>query len=256
VDPAGHTLVVVNFGHGSIAVQRLAPDGTYEGPLHVEALTGSSVEAGRQEAPHPHQAIFHEGRLYITDLGADQLREYELVPDGPAGAALHPVRETALPPGTGPRHAVVLPDGRFAISGELASTVVVGRPGDEASWAIARSTQRVGPARTRHVRNYPGDIASSADGQRVHLANRGYDTIATFDVSGSQPVLISEVDAGVAWPQHLLACAESLLVAGWDSSRVMSLPLSDGGPRDPRLLFDCPGAAWLLASRHISPSHP
>lgn len=252
VDPAGRTLIVVNYAHGSIGVQRLAADGSFEGGLYVEKLSGSSVDADRQAGSHPHQATFHDGRLYVTDLGADLLREYELAQDGPAENALTSVGVTALPPGTGPRHAVVLPDGRFAISGELASTVVIGRPGDEASWAIAASTKQVGQAKTRHPRNYPGDIQSSGDGQFVHLANRGYDTIATFDVSGSQPQFISEVDAGVAWPQHLLISGGSLLVAGWDSARVVSLPLSDGCPGDPRDLFDCPGAAWLLAPRHIS----
>jgi 6-phosphogluconolactonase len=253
VDPEGRTLVVVNYAHGSIAVQKLAADGSFEGPLHVEKLSGSSVDAERQAGPHPHQAIFHDDRLYVTDLGADLLREYKLDAHRLASDALTPVRETALPPGTGPRHAVVLPDGRIAISGELASTLVVGRPGtDRDTWVIAPSTRRVGPAKTRYARNYPGDIQSSGDGRLIYIANRGHDTIATFDVTGPQPQLVSEVDAGVAWPQHLMVAGGSLLVAGWDSSRVVALPLAAGRPGDARALFDCPGAAWLLAPRNTT----
>ena len=250
VDPAGGTLVAVNYGHGSIAVQRLAADGSFEGTLHVETLHGSSVDAERQEAPHPHQAIFHDGRLFVTDLGADLLREYELSSAGPAETALTPIRETAMPPGTGPRHVVVLPDGRFAISGELASTIVLGTPGERDSWVVVPSTGRVGPAKTRHARNYPGDIQATDGGRLVHIANRGYDTVTTYDVTESQPRLIAEMNTGVAWPQHLLVDDGSLMVAGWDSSCVVALPLTDGRLGEASVVFDSPGAAWLLASRH------
>lgn len=40
VDPEGRTLVVINYGGGSIGVQRLAPDGSFAGDLHVEPLAG------------------------------------------------------------------------------------------------------------------------------------------------------------------------------------------------------------------------
>jgi 6-phosphogluconolactonase (cycloisomerase 2 family) len=259
VDPEGRTLIVVNYAHGSIAVQRLATDGSLDssaGGSHVEKLCGSSVDPDRQEAPHPHQAIFHDGHLFVTDLGADLLREYRLDGHSLTCDALIPVRETAVPPGTGPRHAVVLPDGRFAISGELASTVVVGRPGaGPDTWVVVPSTLQDGPAKTRHVRNYPGDIKSSGDGRFIHVANRGYDTITTYDVTDAEPRFVCEVDAEIAWPQHLLVVDGELLVAGWDSSRVVALPLADGHLGDVRVLFDCPGAAWLMAARLTTSAH-
>ena len=85
-------------------------------------------------------------------------------------------------------------------------------------------------ARTRHRRNYPGDIQRSVDGRFVYFANRGNDTIATFDVSGAKPVLVSELDSTVFWPQHLLVHGDHLLVAGWDSSRVVAMKLENGVP--------------------------
>jgi len=125
-----------------------------------------------------------------------------------------------------------------------APTCSAGAPANE--WADVKSTTRTGPAKTRHLRNYPGDIQRSADGRFVYFANRGYDTISTFDVTGEIPVLVSELDSGVAWPQHLLVAGDFLLVAGWDSSLVMAMPLVEGKPGPAEPLFICSGAGWLL----------
>lgn len=247
VDPDGRLLIVTNYTSSTLAVQNLGPDGSFDGPIELIKLSGGGPEADRQDDAHPHQVLFHNGILFVVDLGADLLREFSLDPRQRGTAALAEMRTTAVPAGTGPRHAVILPDGRFAISGELGSNLVVGRPGDPVSaWANVPSTLRTGPAKTRHTRNYPGDIQRSPDGRFVYFANRGYDTITTFDVSGQTPVLVSELDSSVAWPQHLLVRDGQLLVAGWDSSRVVTLPLGNGRPGTPELVFECGGAGWLF----------
>lgn len=247
VDATGHTLVATNYTSSSLAVQKLAADGTFEGNLHIVHLTGNSIDPERQDVSHPHQAVFDGTRLYVVDLGADLLREYRLRPNCDAASSLAPLREATIPPGTGPRHTSLLPDGRLAISGELASTILVGSPAEDFdAWAVASSTRHTGLAKTRPPRNYPGDIRVSFDGHFAYIANRGYDTISTFAVDGDMPRFISESDSGVAWPQHLLVRENELLVAGWDSSKVVSMPLVDGVPRESRKLFECAGAGWLL----------
>ncbi|MDR3470270.1 MAG: beta-propeller fold lactonase family protein [Devosia sp.] len=250
VDPGGRMLIVTNYTSSTLGVQRLAADGAFEGEIELPPLTGNGVDLDRQDAAHPHQALFADGMLVVIDLGADLLREYAIDPQRRGAAALVPRRETAVPSGTGPRHGVALPDGRFALSGELGSNLVVGRTGAAAGgWANVPSTRRTGPAKTRHLRNYPGDIQCSPDGRFVHFANRGYDTISTFDVAGSMPVMVSELDSGVDWPQHMLVYGDQLLVAGWDSSRVMRMPLRDGRPDQAELVFECAGAGWLMLHR-------
>lgn len=247
VDPSGRLLIVTNYTTSTLALQPLAADGSFDGPLDLLRLEGGGPETDRQDAAHPHQAVFAGETLCIVDLGADLLREYAVDPAKRGAAALTEIRRTAVPAGAGPRHAVVLPDGRFAISGELGSNLLVGRAGTPADeWADVKSTTRTGPAKTRHLRNYPGDIQRSADGRFVYFANRGYDTISTFDVTGDEPVLVSELDSGVAWPQHLLVAGDFLLVAGWDSSLVMAMPLVEGKPGPAEPLFGCSGAGWLL----------
>jgi 6-phosphogluconolactonase len=128
--------------------------------------------------------------------------------------------------------------------------VLTGRPdGPSAAWRVTPSTTRTGPAKTRTPRNYPGDIEGSVDGRFVYLANRGYDTIGTFAVGAGDPQFIAEMDTGVQWPQHLLVDGDELVIAGWDSGLVVSMPLVDGVPGDPTVLFECSGAGWLLAGR-------
>jgi len=247
VDPTGRLLLFANYTSSTIGVQRLDAKGAFDGPVELVRLRGSGPETERQEDAHPHQLFFAGDTLVVIDLGADLVREYAVDPSRAGASALSETRQTAVPPGAGPRHGVVLPDGRLAISGELGSNLLVGRPGDRPeAWAHVPSTKRTGPAKTRHTRNYPGDIQRSPDGRHVYFANRGYDTISTFDVSGKTPTLISEIDATVAWPQHLLASADFVLVAGWDSSAVRQLPLDSGRPSEARPLFDCAGAGWLL----------
>jgi 6-phosphogluconolactonase (cycloisomerase 2 family) len=247
VDPSGRLLIVTNYTSSTLGLQRLAADGGFDGAIELLKLSGGGIDPDRQDDAHPHQVLFHDGVLFVVDLGADLLREYRVDADR---AALIAGRTTAVPSGTGPRHAVVLPDGRFAISGELGSNLVVGRPGDAAEdWANVPSTTRTGAAKTRHVRNYPGDIQRSVDGRHVYFANRSHDTISTFDVSGEMPVLVSERDANVNWPQHLMVQGGHLLIAGWDSSQVVAMKLADGVPGPAFEVFACGGAGWLFIER-------
>ncbi|HWJ73657.1 MAG TPA: beta-propeller fold lactonase family protein [Kaistia sp.] len=247
VDPTGRLLVATNYGSSDLTLIPLAADGSFEGPPAKLPLEGGGPDPSRQEAAHPHQALFHDGMLFVIDLGADRIRRFSVDLSASGGAVLAPAGEIHVPPGTGPRHGVFLPDGRLAVSGELASNVVVGALEGPAGWAGTPSTLRTGPARTRTDRNYPGDIQRSADGTFVYLANRGHDTIAAFDMRDSAPKLVAEIDAGAAWPQHLLVHGSHLLIAGWDSARVIAVSLGDdgfAGAAEP--LFDCPGPGWLM----------
>lgn len=245
VDPSGRLLTATNYNSSTLALQRLDENGAFTGPISLVALSGSGPEIERQDNAHPHQAFFVGETLIVIDLGADRVREFELDLDGPDGTLMREVRTTRVPPGSGPRHGVELPDGRLAISGELGENLIVGRLGKSEDWDSVRSTRLSGPAKSRWARNYPGDISRSPDGRHVYLANRSYDTIATFDVSGPAPELVAEHDTTVHWPQHLLVRTDHLLVAGWDSSKVVAMPLRGGIPQSAEPLFECEGAGWL-----------
>ena len=247
IDPSGQVLVVTNYATSTLGVLRLATDGGFGDGYELVELAGSGIDRDRQDAAHPHQALFAGGRLWVIDLGADLLREFAVEPAEDAARVLSPVGETPVPAGTGPRHGVILDDERFAISGELASTLIVGRPGSGAEdWAVCRSSQQTGDEQAQPVRNYPGDIQRSGDGAFVYLANRGFGTVSTFDVRRQIPALVSEVKSGFDWPQHLLVVDDGLLVADSNASRVTRLPLKEGVPGAAGFAFDCSGAGWLL----------
>lgn len=245
VDPTGQVLIFTNYTTSTLGLQRLGADGGFEGPIALLKLSGGGPELERQDDAHPHQAFFVGDRLVVIDLGADLIREFAFDPAKSDAEALVEVRTTAVPANTGPRHAVVLDDGRLAVSGELGSNLIVGRLG-ETQWANVKSTRLPGPGKTRWERNYPGDIQRSTDGRHVYFANRSLDTVSTFDVTGTEPVLVDERDTESNWPQHLLATESHVLVAGWDSSAVKALVLEDGVPVAVEHVFDCPGAGWLL----------
>lgn len=245
VDDSGTWVAVTNYGSGSIAVVPLARDGTFAGSPTVLALDGSGPDA-RQESSHPHQAVFHDGHLCVPDLGADVVRLVDVCVEDGGALALSERRTLAVPPGTGPRHLVVLPDNRFALSGELTSSVMLLDDDDDdgsgsGHCAIVSSTDRsVGP-----IRNYPGDIRRSEDGRTIYVANRGLDTIAAFTVLGAHLTPLVEVAAGVQWPQHQHVVGDRLFVAGRESSNVVALSIGAHGLGAAKLQFDCPGASWL-----------
>lgn len=246
VDPSGRLLAAANYGSSTLTLIALAEDGSF-GAMASLVLEGQGPDAERQEAAHPHQVLFHDGLMLVVDLGADLVRRFAIDLSAPAGRMLTPIAPLHAPAGSGPRHGVFLPDGRLALSGELASSLVIGAQVPPPGWSNVLSTGESGPARSRSPRNYPGDVQRSEDGRFVYLANRGYDTIAAFDVTAGAPHRIAEVASGGAWPQHLLVHRECCLVANWDSNVVTALSLTEGGfggAAEP--LFDCPGPGWLL----------
>ena len=121
---------------------------------------------------------------------------------------------------------------------------------DDASWSVSPGTAHTGPVPGRHPVNYPGDIKLgwAGEGAVAYFANRGYDTVSAFSLDGDALRLIGEVASGTQWPQHLLVTASELLVAGWDTGTVVAIPLENGRPGEPRVLFEVSGAGWLLPS--------
>ncbi|MCI8442435.1 MAG: lactonase family protein [Provencibacterium sp.] len=103
-----HRLVfAANYGSGTVGVLRLSPEGslTLAGTL---TLHGSGPRP-QQAGPHAHCCLLSQAqdRLFVCDLGADRVHLYSLKD----GALPSPLPENILlPPGSGPRHAVLSPD--------------------------------------------------------------------------------------------------------------------------------------------------
>jgi 6-phosphogluconolactonase len=211
-------LLVANYGSGSIAVHPVAPDGRIGERTDLVQHEGHGPDPDRQEGPHTHQVkIGADGVVTVVDLGIDRLVHYRF-DDG----RLHRVGETAVPAGTGPRHYVVHPSGRWYVAAELGSAVLTLEKG-----TLIAST----PASTSDVHNQPSGIALSPDARFVYLANRGADTVSTLRIGDDGvPALVSELSCGGEWPRDLAVHGDRLYVANQKSNTVVTFALGDGLP--------------------------
>jgi 6-phosphogluconolactonase len=125
LDKSGKNILVANYGSGSVSVFPLAADGRLGEPSSVIQHTGKSVNAQRQSGPHAHAVALDPANqfAFVCDLGLDKVMSYrfdansgKITPNDPPSAPLKP--------GSGPRHMVFRPDGRFAyVINEMSSTV-------------------------------------------------------------------------------------------------------------------------------------
>ncbi|MFI1393830.1 lactonase family protein [Streptomyces sp. NPDC020681] len=200
---AGH-LLTANYGSGSVSVLPIRNGGEPAAASGVLQHEGAGPDPERQRGPHAHQVLPDPSGRWVlgVDLGTDSVRICSL--DGETGElAQH--GETALRPGTGPRHLAFHPAGGHAyVLGELEPTVTVCRwdaatgvlePVGETS-VVPDGTD--GPA-------YPSELVVSHDGRHLWAANRGPDHIAVLalDETGERAELITTVPCGGHWPRDL-----------------------------------------------------
>lgn len=204
---AGH-VVTANYGSGSVTVLPVLADGSLGAAGCVLAHEGSGPVGERQEGPHAHQVLPDpSGRWVLSvDLGTDSVRICALDPDS---GELRPHGETALRPGTGPRHLAFHPAGRHAyVLNELEPTLTVCRWDADAGALEAVGETPVlptGASGGAHPASYPSEVVVAHDGAFLWVANRGYDSISvlTLDATGEQASLVTTVSCGGHWPRDL-----------------------------------------------------
>jgi 6-phosphogluconolactonase len=180
VDGQARVLVATNYSSGSVAVFRLAADGSLAERTQLLQHEGASVDPKRQKGPHAHSAALDAaGRFaHVCDLGIDRVVRYRI---DAARARLEPAPPAvALAPGSGPRHFAFAADGRFAyVINEIASTVT----------ALAHDPAfgELRPLQT--LSTLPGDWSGASTCADIHIhpngrflygSNRGHDSIAVF----------------------------------------------------------------------------
>jgi 6-phosphogluconolactonase len=184
VDATGQTLLVANYGSGSIAALPIRADGQLAPAATTIQHSGSSVHS-RQAGPHAHFILpAPDNRFALTcDLGLDQILLYQLQP---AAAKLlpHDPPFAALAPGAGPRHFAFSPDGRFVyVLNELNLTVTVFEYAPTTGRLTEVQTLRTQPAdRSVTDRDSAAQIVVHPTGKFVYASNRGPDDIAVFAV--------------------------------------------------------------------------
>lgn len=185
VSTDGKRVLTANYSGGSMSVFPLQQNGMLAemDTLYKGAATGT--DSDRQATPHIHCACFSPDGNYIfaTDFSADRILRY----------AVHPKEETPLPlsetvdiaPGSGPRHLIFNPDGRYAyLINELSGRVIA------FSYADGRLNQIQTIAADTLGARGSADIHLSPDGKYLYASNRlKADGIAIFEVNPTNGTL-------------------------------------------------------------------
>jgi 6-phosphogluconolactonase len=234
VDWRRGALVAANYESGTVSVHHLAADGAVGERTHEVRHTRGGPHP-RQRSAHPHHVHVVADGVLVVDLGGDAIYRYGLDPDLRLVPTADPV---AFPPGTGPRH-VVINGSRWYVSGELSASVLALSPTGQLL-GDAPATSRDDPP------TLPSEIALSADGRFVYLANRGPDTVSVFTVDGLTPV--GEVPTG-RWPRHIALAGGLLYVANEQSHEVTTMSIDPGSGRpEPVATLATPSPTCVLVA--------
>lgn len=183
IDRTSQTLFVAHFGSATVAAMPIRADGTPAAPSSVQQQSGSGPSP-RQASAHAHAVILDPSRrfLLVPDLGADRIFIYrfdaakrQIAPNDPAAEI--------LPAGSGPRHLVFDPSGRFAfLLSELSSEVRSYRWDAKAGRLSLSQTLFTGRPGSKAPPNSGSEIAISPDGRRLYVSTRGEDSITVYAV--------------------------------------------------------------------------
>lgn len=188
LDRTGKFALVANYISGSVAMLPIASDGTLEPVCSTVQHTGKSIHPERQDSPYAHSILPDPTNQYAIacDLGIDKLLVYRM--DLNRGQLLQHA-ETSVTPGSGPRHLVFHPNGRYAyLACELNSTVLAFTWDPEGGTLDEFQSVRTLPP-GYEGRNLPADIHITPNGQFLYVSNRGHDSFACFEISPESGLL-------------------------------------------------------------------
>jgi 6-phosphogluconolactonase len=225
VDKTGRTVLVANYGTGSVATFTVKQNGSLDAARTIVQHEGHGPNADRQSGPHAHCIITDPLNRHVVaaDLGVDGVLVYQF--DERTGKIATVANGVATNPGAGPRHLAFHPTGRFLyVINELDSTLVAYRYDGERG---ALDQVQVTPASPGgSAGNFPADLHVAASGRFLYGSNRGDNTIAVFaiDPSSGRLTAVQQVSTGGDWPRNfaLEPGGRFLLVANQRSNSIVS----------------------------------
>ena len=233
VDQSGQCALVANYGSGSIAALPIGADGRLGAAATVIQHHGSSVNTNRQAGPHAHQIVTDPANRFalVCDLGLDQILVYRL---DPARATLTPNDPpfATVAPGSGPRHLVFSPDGKFVfVLNEMAATVTVFK-WEAATGRLAEVETVATLPKDFSGANGAAELAMHPSGKFLFASNRGHDSVAVLAVnptSGRLKVLQHQPTQGKA-PRYigLDPSGRWLLAANQSTGNIVVFPFDAG----------------------------
>lgn len=232
-DAPSRTMLVANYGGGSLATIPVGADGTLGAVASLTKFIGSGPHK-RQGSPHAHGvSVDPSGKwALVSDLGSD--RVWVLPFDrktGKVGAydATSPQHYVA-PFGTGPRHMAWSPVRPVLyVADELTADV------DTLAWDAAKGRLTLVQSLSTNADGFKGEasaseVAVSRDGRFVYVANRGDSMVVVHKVDPKTGALtrIQRQPSGGSLPWHITldGTGRWLLAANRDSNRVNVLAVN------------------------------
>jgi 6-phosphogluconolactonase len=248
IHSTGRWLLVSNYASGTVGVLPIRDDGALGELSDLARHAGRGPHPVRQQGPHAHSATFtpDERFVIVADLGLDALVLYAF---DPAAGRLQPHTQVATRAGAGPRHMAFHPNGtRLYVASELDNTVAV--YDYDASLGALRAGPVLDTLPPGAPENTVADIHITPAGDRLYVSNRGYDSVAVFDVAADgqlAPVAIRP--CGGQWPRNFAIApgGRFLLVANQYSDTISTLPVLEGadGLDAPVAQTPVPGASCV-----------
>lgn len=207
VDTSGRSVIVANYGGGSVAALGLQPDGRLGARGSFVQHQGASVHPTRQTAPHAHAAMLSpdDRIVLVPDLGLDRVQIYRL-DAARAGLTANTPAFAALPPGSGPRHLAFRADGKFVyVINELLCTMAVfAYDAARGELTPVQTVSTLPPGETVQQGFSTAEVIAHPSGKFLYGSNRGHNSIVAYAVdagSGRLTHLENEPTQGQT-PRH------------------------------------------------------
>jgi 6-phosphogluconolactonase len=230
LDRAGRRLLVANAG-GTVALFPVSAEGRLGEAADVAQLAGKP-EAARQKGPRAHGVTFDPAQrfAFACDLGMDRVWRYRADEGKLAAPAALPMKA-----GTGPRHLLFRPDGRFAyLVNELTSTIIV-LAYTEKTGALeeVQSVSTVPPYYDGP--NAPAELGVHPSGKFLYVSNRGHNSVVLFTIDAEKGTLsyVEEQGTGGNKPRHfgIEPSAKHMAICNQDSDTVLASRIDAGNGR-------------------------
>lgn len=224
VDTKNNYVFSANYHKGTVESSLLnQEDGSVQPAVSIFKHEGSGPDP-RQEKAHTHYAGLTPDEKYLTavELGIDALITYNVNDNGTLEKAnLLPIKA-----GSGPRHLVFHPNGKYAyIMTEFSSEVIVLTYHPENGQFTEKQYISTLPEDFKE-NNQGSAIHISADGRFVYAGNRGHNSIAVFHVNEETGELnsVEHTSTEGDWPRDFeIDPSEKFIVASNQESGNLTL---------------------------------
>jgi len=223
----GDHIFIANYNSGHSTAFPIADDGSIVKASSVVMGSGNGPVESRQKGPHAHMASLdpENNFLLVPDLGSDRILVYAF--DKKQGK-LTPNPEQAylqMEAGSGPRHLVFHPGGKFVyVVSELNSTVTAcSYDGEKGRLTALHTVSTV--SESHEGSKYPAAIRIDREGSFLYASTRGeHSKISTFKVEEDGRIYrIQEVEV-TNWPRDFnIVTSGNFLLAAGEKSGVIEL---------------------------------